>query len=78
MSSTMTKIERRLRLSGMMLIAGLLVEGVCLLWARPLAFIVLVALGGLLVAAGIVIYLQSLVSAREEDHARLCTSDRCP
>ena len=28
-------LEKRLRLAGMFLIAGLLVEAVCLLWARP-------------------------------------------
>jgi len=58
-------LEKRLRLAGMLLIFGLLVEAICLLWARPLAFILLVALGGLLCAAGIVVYLYSLVSAGE-------------
>jgi hypothetical protein len=56
-------LEKRLRLAGMLLIFGLLVDAICLLWARPLAFILLVALGGLLCAAGIVVYLYSLVSA---------------
>jgi len=56
-------IEKRLRLAGMLLIFGLLVEAICLLWARPLAFIVLVGAGGFLCAAGIVVYLYSLVSA---------------
>jgi hypothetical protein len=62
MTSATTKIERRLRLAGIVLVAGLLIEAVCLMWARPLAFIVLVALGGLLVATGIAVYLYSLVS----------------
>ena len=65
MNPALSKIERRLRLSGTLLISGLLIEALCLLWARPLAFIVLVALGGLLVAAGIAIYLYSLVTVRE-------------
>ena len=56
-------LEKPLRLAGMLLIFGLLVEAVCLLWARPLAFIVLVGAGGLLGAAGILVYLYSLVSA---------------
>jgi hypothetical protein len=59
-----TRLEKRLRLAGMLMIAGLLVEAVCLLWARPLAFIVLVGAGGLLSAAGVLIYLYS-VSAGE-------------
>jgi hypothetical protein len=49
----------------MLLIAGLLVEGICLLWARPLAFILLVGIGGFLCAAGIIVFLFSLVSASE-------------
>ncbi len=57
--------EKPIRLAGMLLIAGLLIEAICLLWARPLAFILLVAAGGFLCAAGIVVYLYSLVSARK-------------
>jgi hypothetical protein len=49
----------------MLLIFGLFVEGICLLWARPLAFILLVCGGGLLCATGIVVFLYSLVAAGE-------------
>lgn len=59
------RLEKRLRLAGILLILGLLVEGVCLLWAGPLAFIFLVAVGGFLCAAGIAVYLYSLVSTGE-------------
>ncbi len=38
MKSQSTKIERRIRLAGMLLIAGLLVELVTLRWSRPTAF----------------------------------------
>jgi hypothetical protein len=58
-------IEKRLRLAGLLLIVGLLVEAVCLQWARPLAFILLVVVGGLLCCLGIVVYLYSLVAAGE-------------
>ncbi len=58
-------LEKRLRLAGILVILGLLVEGVCLLRAGPLAFIFLVAVGGLLCVAGIAVYLYSLVSAGE-------------
>jgi hypothetical protein len=57
------RLERRLQLAGTLLIFGLLVEATCLLWARPLAFILLVCGGGLLCSAGIVVYLYSLVSS---------------
>jgi hypothetical protein len=63
-------IEKRLRLAGLLLVAGLLVEAVCLQWARPIAFILLVVVGGLLCCCGIVVYLYSLVSASEANPDR--------
>jgi hypothetical protein len=63
-------LEKRLRLAGMLLIIGLLVEAICLLWTRPLAFILLVVVGGLLCAAGVVVYLYSLVSTGEANPDR--------
>lgn len=63
MTAATLGLEKRLRLAGLLLISGLAVEAVCLLWARPLAFILLVCGGGLLCATGVVLYLYSLVSA---------------
>ena len=40
MKTQSTKIERRIRLAGMLLIAGLLVELVTLRWSHPTAFLV--------------------------------------
>ncbi len=54
-------LEKRLRISGILLMVGLLIEAICLLWARPIAFIVMVCAGGLLCALGIIVYLFSLV-----------------
>lgn len=65
MTAAIIGLQKRLRLAGMLLVSGLLVEAICLLWARPLAFILLVCGGGLLCAAGIVVYLYSLVSDGE-------------
>ena len=65
MTKKATGLEKRLRLAGMLLIVGLLVEAICLLWARPIAFILLVGAGGLFCAAGIVLFLYSLVSTGE-------------
>jgi hypothetical protein len=42
---------------------GLLIEALCLFWATPIAFIVFVAIGGLLIFIGLVVYLYSVVSA---------------
>ena len=63
MNTQAPKLERRLRLSGLLLIAGLLVELVSLYWSHPTAFLLFLLLGGLLMAAGIALYLLSLVSA---------------
>ncbi len=54
-------IEKRLRIAGGLLMIGLLIEAVCLLWARPIAFVVFVVVGGLFLFAGLVVYLLSLV-----------------
>jgi hypothetical protein len=56
------RLEKRLQISGVLLIAGLVVEALCLLWARPIGFVLLVAVAGVLLFAGLVVYLLSLVS----------------
>ncbi len=63
MNSQLTKIEKRIRLSGIMLIGGLLVELVTLNWSHPTAFLFFLMLGGLLLAAGVLLFLLSLVTA---------------
>jgi hypothetical protein len=63
MKSQLTRIERRIRLAGILLIAGLLVELVTLRWSHPTAFLFFLLLGGALMALGIGAYLLSLVSA---------------
>lgn len=63
MNTPLTKLEKRIRLSGLLLILGLLVELGSLYWSHPTAFLFFLLLGGLLMAAGILIYLLSLVSA---------------
>lgn len=54
--------EKRMRFAGICLATGLLIEALCLLWATPIAFIVFVAIGGLLILIGLVVYLYSQVS----------------
>jgi hypothetical protein len=53
---------RRLRISGILVIIGLLVEALCLVWSRPIAFVVLVCIGGALIGLGVLVFLYSLVS----------------
>ncbi|MBO0857379.1 MAG: hypothetical protein J2P21_02805 [Chloracidobacterium sp.] len=69
MKTQLLKIEKRIRLAGILLIAGLLVELVTLSWSHPTAFLFFLLLGGALIALGIVIYLLSLVSAENKPPA---------
>jgi hypothetical protein len=57
-------LERRLQVSGILLILGLLTESLCLLWARPLSFLALISVGGVLLFAGMAVYLLSLLVIR--------------
>jgi len=59
-------LQRRLQIAGTLLILGLLTEALCLLSKEPLAFIVFVAIGGLLLGVGVAVYLLSLISAPKE------------
>jgi hypothetical protein len=66
MKSQPTKIEKRIRLAGILRIAGLLVELVTLRCSHPTACLFFLLLGGALMALGIIIYLLSLVSAENK------------
>jgi hypothetical protein len=61
MNTERPKIERRLRISGALLVSGLLVEAASLFWSHPTAFLLFLFFGGFLLAAGIVVYLYSLL-----------------
>ena len=66
MKSQAKKIEQRLRVAGVLVIAGLLVELVTLHWSHPTAFLFFLVIGGTLVGLGIATYLLSLVSVDKE------------
>jgi hypothetical protein len=55
-------IERRLRWSGFLISGGLLVQLTTFLWIHPLAFIAFAVISCPLVAAGVLLFLHSLVS----------------
>jgi hypothetical protein len=55
-------LEKRLQFAGLFLALGLLIEGLCLVWSTPIAFVIFVAIGGSFMFIGIAIYLYSLVS----------------
>jgi hypothetical protein len=54
--------HRRLRISGVLIILGLVVELLSLIRIHPLAFMGFLVIGGGLLLAGVVLYLFSLVS----------------
>lgn len=60
-----TKMERRVRISGTLVLVGLLVELTSLAWSHPTTFILFLMPGALLIALGILLYLFSLVSVDE-------------
>ncbi|MEM7481247.1 MAG: hypothetical protein AAF481_08745 [Acidobacteriota bacterium] len=55
---------RRLRLAGIAVVLGLLVEAVTLAWSHPLAFLVFLGVGLPLTGLGVLLYLWELVTAR--------------
>lgn len=56
------RLARRLRLAGLLLGLGLLIEAATLFWPHPTAFLVFLLLGGVLVAAGVVLYLFTIAT----------------
>ena len=58
-------MERRLRISGILIVLGLLVEALSLVRIHPLAFLGFMFVGGGFLIVGITIYLYSLVSVAE-------------
>jgi hypothetical protein len=55
------KSARPFRISGILLIAGLCVEALSLFWVHPLAFLSFFIVGGVLLGAGVLLYLYSIV-----------------
>jgi hypothetical protein len=55
-------MERRLQYSGILVILGLVVEVLCLLWTRPITFVVFLGGGGFFIGLGVLVYLFSVVS----------------
>lgn len=60
-----SKIAPKLRIAGILIVVGLLVELLTLTWNNPIAFLVFLGVGGLLIFLGIVGYLLSLVPRQQ-------------
>jgi predicted membrane channel-forming protein YqfA (hemolysin III family) len=59
---SVNQLEKRRQVAGIFIVLGLVVEALCLMWSTPIAFVIFVVIGGLLMFVGIVLYLYSLVS----------------
>ncbi len=55
---------RNLRTSGILLIIGLVVEGLSLCWNNAISFMSFAVIGGLFFALGVLLFLYSLVSSK--------------
>ncbi|MEI9815369.1 MAG: hypothetical protein WDO18_23170 [Acidobacteriota bacterium] len=55
-------MERRIRIAGLLVAAGLVVQIATLIPVHPLAFVAFIVIGCPLVAAGMVLFLLSLLS----------------
>lgn len=62
MTGAEPRLVRRLRLAGILVGLGLLIEAATLFWAHPTAFLAFLLLGGLLVASGMALYLVSIAT----------------
>ena len=63
MTENDSRLQRKLNTAAYLLIAGLAVEGITLHWAHPTSFLLFIGLGGILIFAGIAIYLIAIVTA---------------
>ena len=61
MNDNEPKTDRRLRLAGILLVLGLVIDALSILWNHPLAFLGFMFVGGLFVFLGIAVYLASLL-----------------
>ncbi|MCI0412737.1 hypothetical protein L0222_08035 [bacterium] len=59
-------VEHRIQISGILILIGLLIELISLHWSHPTAFLLFAIVGGLFLLTGILFYLYSLVTQREE------------
>lgn len=61
-------LERRLQIAGIILILGLLIEGLCLLSHGAVGFLIFTGLGGSLLLLGVIIYLLALVGSTSSEN----------
>jgi hypothetical protein len=63
---SVNQLEKRRQVAGVFIVLGLVIEALCLIWSTPIAFVIFVAISGLLMVVGILLYLYSLVSSLKD------------
>lgn len=63
MSEPDSRMARSLKIAGILIILGLIVEVISLVWFHPLAFVLFAFVGGALIFIGMAVYLASLAFA---------------
>ena len=61
-------ITKKIRIAGLFILLGLVVEGLSLMWNHPLSFVAFLGIGGLLLGVGVVVYLVMLLVASQKSH----------
>jgi len=62
MTQNQSRLHGKLKIAGYLLLAGLTVEGITLIWSHPTSFLLFIILGGVLILAGIAVYLVEIVT----------------
>ena len=62
MTENVSRLHRKLKIAGYLLLAGLAVEGITLNWSHPTSFLLFMVLGGVLILAGIAVYLMEIIT----------------
>jgi hypothetical protein len=62
MTQNQSRLHGKLKIAGYLLLAGLAVEGITLNWSHPTSFLLFIILGGVLILAGIAVYLLEIVT----------------
>jgi hypothetical protein len=60
-------IERRIRYSGILIAAGLIIQLISFIWVQPLAFMAFIVISSPLVGIGILLFLHSLIANRPSE-----------
>lgn len=62
MTAAQTSLLRRLRIAGLLVSLGLIIEVITMFWSHPTAFLAFLLAGASCVAAGVLLYLFAIAS----------------